>query len=177
MKKILLSTALVLAIAVSVISGTMALYTTKIDSLADGSVLAKQFTLLENGSDSFVKDVKIAPTETVTWNFGVKNYNGSVVSETAMGLAFTVDIAAQQGQQAIAPLVVTIKNESGTVVGTQTGTGTISFSDVFALKSEGQAHTYTVIITWPSSTGDASYTSDKGSFGSSIRVGVTGTQQ
>jgi len=177
MKKFLLSTALVLAIAVSVISGTMALYTTKIDNVADGSVVAKEFVLHENGTDSFVKDVKIAPTETVTWSFGVRNFEGNILSETAMALSFTVDIEASNGKQAIDPLVVTIKNEAGTVVGTQTGSGVISFNDNFALKSEGQAHTYTVVVNWPSSSADAAYVSDNGSFGTSIRVGVTGTQE
>ena len=138
LKKVLLGTALVLAIAVSVISGTLALYTTKIDNVASGNVVAKQFTLLEDGTDTFVKDVKIAPSETVTWAFSVKNFEKTVVTETAMALAFTVDITAQEGQTAIAPLVVSIKNESGTVVGTKTGTGTITFKDSFPLKEDGQ---------------------------------------
>jgi hypothetical protein len=177
MKKVLWSAALVLAIAVSVISGTMALYTTSIDNVASGSAVAKEFTLLENGTDTFVKNVKIAPTETVTWSFSVKNFSGSVVSETAMGLAFTLNISAPDGQTAIAPLVVTVKDETGKVVGTQTGTGTIAFNDDFALKTDGQTHTYSVSINWPSSSQDAAYTNANGKYGTAISVSVTGTQQ
>ncbi len=175
-KKTLIGMALILAIAISVISGTLALYTTTIDNLAKGSVVAKEFVLLENGTDTFVQDVKIAPTETVSWAFSIKNFKDSVVSETAMNLAIKLSITAATGKTAIAPLVVTVKDEDGTVVGTKTGTGTIEFKDTFTLKAEGQTHTYTVAINWPSSEADASYTTEDGDFGSSINVSVTGTQ-
>jgi hypothetical protein len=178
MKKVLIGTALVLAIAVGIISGTMALYTTTIDNLASGSVVAKTFTLMESGTDSFVSSVKIAPTESQTWAFSVKNFNGTNISETAMGLAFTLTIAAPAGQTAIAPLVVTVKNDTGTVVGTQTGAGVITFNDSFTLNATGQTHTYTVIVNWPSNnTADASYINANGQYGSAITVKVTGTQQ
>jgi hypothetical protein len=177
MKKTLIGLALVLAIVVSVISGTMALYTTTIDKVADGSVVAKEFVLLENGTDTFTKNVKIAPSETTQWAFSVKNNDGSVISETAMSLNFTVNIGAATGKTAIAPLVVTIKDETGKVVGTQTGTGTLSFQDAFALKAEGQTHTYTVIVNWPSDNAvDSAYTSANGDFGTAVSVSVTGTQ-
>ena len=149
MKKTLVLLSLVLAIALSVLSGTLAVYTTTIANLADGNVVAKEFILLENGSDTFKENVKIAPTETVEWTFSVKNYDGNIVSETAMDLAFTVDIAASTGKEAIAPLIVTIK-KGNTVVGTnKTGTDSIIFADEFALNEVGQAHTYTVIIDCP----------------------------
>lgn len=175
MKKTLVLLSLVLAIALSVLSGTLAVYTTTIADLADGNVVAKEFILLKNGNDTFEEKVKIAPTETVEWTFSVKNYNGNIVSETAMDLAFTVDIAASTDKEAIAPLIVTIK-KGDTVVGTQTGTGSIEFADEFALKEVGQAHTYTVIINWPSDdTIDINYAGS--GFGTTISVSVTGTQQ
>ena len=176
MKKTLVLLSLVLAIALSVLSGTLAVYTTTIANLADGNVVAKEFILLENGSDTFKENVKIAPTETVEWTFSVKNYDGNIVSETAMDLAFTVDIAASTGKEAIAPLIVTIK-KGNTVVGTnKTGTDSIIFADEFALNEVGQAHTYTVIIDWPSDdTIDINYAGS--GFGTTISVSVTGTQQ
>jgi hypothetical protein len=178
MKKTLVLLSLVLAIALSVLSGTLAVYTTTI-ALADGNVVAKEFILLENGSDTFEEDVKIAPKETVVWTFSVKNYNGNIVSETAMDLDFTVSIESADGKAAIAPLTVTIK-KGETVMGTKTGTGTIKFDDEFALNEEGQAHgqahTYTVIIYWPSDdTIDITYAGS--GFGTAISVSVTGTQQ
>ena len=111
----------------------------------------------------------------VEWTFSVKNYDGNIVSETAMDLAFTVDIAASTGKEAIAPLIVTIK-KGDTVVGTKTGTGSIIFADEFALNEVGQAHTYTVIIDWPSDdTIDINYAGS--GFGTAISVSVTGTVQ
>lgn len=177
MKKVLLGMALVLAIAISVISGTMALYTTTIDEVADGSVVAKEFVLLENGSDTFKQDVAIAPGEAVNWTFSVKNYDGSVITETAMDLSFKLTISAADEMEAIQPLVITVKDEKGKTVGTQTGTGTISFADDFDLQATGQTHTYTVSIQWPSSDSDSNYTSANGDFGTAISVSVTGTQK
>lgn len=55
MKKTLVLLSLVLAIALSVLSGTLAVYTTTIADLADGNVVAKEFILLENGYDTFEK--------------------------------------------------------------------------------------------------------------------------
>lgn len=174
MKKTLVLLSLVLAIALSVLSGTLAVYTTTIADLADGNVVAKEFILLKNGNDTFEEDVKIAPTEKVEWTFSVKNYDGNIVSETAMDLTFTVKIAASTGKEAIAPLIVTIK-KGDTVVGAKTGTGSITFADEFALNEEGQAHTYTVIIYWPSDDTDITYAGS--GFGTAISVSVTGTQQ
>jgi hypothetical protein len=176
MKKVLLGLTLVLAIAISIVSGTMALYTTRIDKVTEGSVVAKQFILVKGGTDTFVQNLKIAPAETVEWAFSVSNFEGKVVSETAMGLSFTINITESVGRKAIEPLVVTIRNKAGEVVGKQTGTGSISFSDKFELAAEGQTHTYYVTIEWPSGENDASYISQMGSFGTSISIGVTGTQ-
>ncbi len=175
MKKTLVLLSLVLAIALSVLSGTLAVYTTSIADLADGNVVAKEFILLKNGYDTFKENVKIAPKETVEWTFSVKNYDGAVISETGMDLDFTVSIESADGKAAIAPLTVTIK-KGDTVMGTKTGTGDIEFSDEFALSEDGQAHTYTVVINWPSDdTIDIDY-AGRG-FGTAISVSVTGTQQ
>ena len=176
MKKTLVLVALVAVIATSIISGTLALYTTTIDDLATGSVVAKEFILLENGSDTFETNVKIAPTETVTWAFSIKNYDGALVTETGMDLDIVVDVTAIAGKTAIAPLVVTVTNELDEVVGTKTGTGVISFADVFELDADGQEHTYTVTINWPSDDSvDINYAG--GDFGTAVAVTVTGTQK
>ncbi|PKM63055.1 MAG: hypothetical protein CVU97_02165 [Firmicutes bacterium HGW-Firmicutes-21] len=176
MKKTLVITALVAVIAVSIISGTLALYTTTIDDLATGSVVAKEFILLENGSDTFETNVKIAPTETVTWDFSIKNFDGAIVTETGMDLDIVVDITAVVGKSAISPLVVTVTNEFDEEVGTQTGVGVISFTDSFELDEAGQTHTYTVTIVWPSDDAvDINYAG--GDFGTAVAVTVTGTQK
>ncbi len=175
MKKTLVILILLVLIVFSVNSATLALYTTTIDDLAEGSVVAKEFILLEGGTDTFTENVKIAPTETKTMSFSVKNYNGEVISETAMDLDITVAIAAASGKSAIEPLVVTVKKGT-TALGTNTGTGTITIDDGFALNTTGQEHTYTVEINWPSNDlVDINYAG--AGYGTALTVSVTGTQE
>lgn len=176
MKRVLILTALVLMIATSLMAGTLANYTTTIDALATGSVIAKEFVLLESGTDTFETDVKIAPSETETWSFAVKNYNGTVISETAMDLDFTVSVAASTGKSEIAPLVVRVLNSENDVVATRTGAGTMTFDSGFLLSATGQEQVYTVLVEWPSDDDiDINYAGS--GFGSTVSVSVTGTQE
>ncbi|RNC63180.1 MAG: hypothetical protein AWM53_01566 [Candidatus Dichloromethanomonas elyunquensis] len=175
MKKTLVLIALVLVLSASVIAGTLAMYTTRIDNLTEGSTVAKEFMLLKGGTDTFTKDVKIAPGETVNWQFSVKNYNGAVVSETAMNLNCSINAAAADGKNVIAPLVVTVKNSAGDTVGTVTSSGIIQFNDQFAISATGQEKTYTVSVNWPGNgTNDANYAG--ANYGTDVKVSVTGTQ-
>ena len=133
MKRILVIVALVLVISTSLIAGTLSLYTMTIPALAEGSVVAKEFVLLEGATNTFAENVKIAPGEIVEWDFSVKNFNGGIVSETAMDLDFTVELDADSEKDVIAPLEVTVKDEDGVTVGTKTGSGSIEFTDEFAV--------------------------------------------
>lgn len=176
MKRVLVIIALVLILSTSIIAGTLAMYTTSIDDLASGSVVAKEFVLTESGADTFTENVKIAPSETVSWQFSVQNYNGSIVSETAMALDFDISVAAPTGKSMINPLVVTVKDEGGVTVGTSTGSGTLEFSDSFALQAAGQVKTYTVEVSWPSDgLQDIDFAGSN--YGAAITVDVTGTQE
>ena len=175
MKKVLMIIALVTVLTTSIIAGTLAMYTTSIDNLATGSVVAKEFVLLENGTDSFTENVKIAPSETVDWQFSVKNYDGAVVSETAMALGFDIQVTAANGKSMITPLIVTVKDQDGNVVGTVTGSGMIAYDSTFALNSSGQQQTYTVSVNWPSDDAiDLNYAG--ADYGAAVTVSVTGTQ-
>jgi len=175
MKRALLILTLLVLIAFSLNSATLALYTTTIDNIAAGSVVAKEFILLEGGTNSFVENVKIAPTETQTMSFSVKNYEDTVVTETAMDLDISVTMAAASGKSAIEPLVVTVKKETD-VLGTQTGTGTLTIEDEFTQSDIGQEHTYTVEIDWPSNDEeDINYAG--ADYGAELKVAVTGTQK
>lgn len=176
MKKALIIFALVLVASTSIIAGTLAMYTTSIDNLAEGSVVAKEFVLLEGGTDTFAKNVKIGPGETQNWQFSVKNYNGSIISETAMDLNFDIDVTAAQGKSVIAPLVVNVKDSSNNVVGTVTSNGKIQFADEFKLEANGQEKIYTVSVNWPSNNNvDINYAG--AGHGTAVKVSVTGTQK
>ncbi len=176
MKKTLATIAIALVLTTSIIAGTLAMYTTAIDKLAEGSVVAKEFILTEGGTDTFVQNVKLSPSESGNWQFSVKNFSGSLVSETAMALDFNVTVRGADGKTAIAPLVITVSDENGRTVGTVTGSGSIQFDDEFALSASGQEKVYTVNLSWPSNNSvDINYAG--GSFGTEVEVSVTGTQK
>ncbi|KPU45915.1 hypothetical protein OXPF_03830 [Oxobacter pfennigii] len=176
MKKMLVAIAFALLLTASITAGTLAMYTTSIDNLAEGSVVAKEFVLMEGGTDTFIKNVNMAPGETTEWKFSVKNYNGSVVSETAMDMNFNVDIIAADGKEVIAPLVFTVKNSDGTIVGSTTADGLITFADEFSLNANGQEKVYTVSVNWPSNDAvDINYAG--ADYGTAVQVSVTGTQK
>lgn len=176
MKKTLVIIAFVLLLTISITAGTIAMYTTSINDLAEGSVVAKEFVLTEGGTDTFLKNIKIAPGETKNWEFSVKNYKGSIVSETAMDLNFNVEVVAADGKKVIAPLVVTVKKPDSTVAGTATGQGTIAFNDEFGLNAVGQEKIYSVSVNWPSNDSvDINYAGSD--YGTAVIVSVTGTQK
>ena len=103
-------------VATSIISGTLANYSITINNLAKGSSIAKEFIFLEDGADTFKTDVKIAPNESVTWQFAVKNFEDKMISETEMNLKFAVDVLATEKKQAIEPLIVTVSDQDAYVI-------------------------------------------------------------
>ena len=74
------------------------MYTVSIDSLAQGSVMAKEFVFVGQGTDSFGQGVKITPTEKVQWQFSVKNYENTIVTETDLYYRLTFHVGAMAGQ-------------------------------------------------------------------------------
>jgi len=174
MKKVAVTLLLLLTIAGSMAAGTLSSYTATIDNLSSGSVSAKEFVFVGDGSGSFQQGVKIAPSETVRWQFDVKNYQGSVVTETDLYYKLTFTVKAAEGKHAIDPLTVTVKDTDGNVLGSATGTGTFSILGAFPLSAAGQAKTYIVELNWPSGTNDAQYAG--GSFGTSVRVDAVASQ-
>lgn len=176
MKRTITIISLIVAILFSIISGTLALYTITLPNIAEGSVIAKNFVLIGEGSQEFTTNVKIAPSETKEWNFTIRNYDDTATTETDMKIDVTVDVSDAEGKTAIAPLKVTVLNAESEVLGTEevTGTGQITFSDYFEA-NDAQTYTYTVVINWPDTDNDVTYASPD--YGTAIKVSVTGTQQ
>lgn len=175
MKKAIIITILILAMISSVLAGSLANYTVTLDDLASGSVVGKEFIFLEDGTDTFQHGIKIAPTETVTWQFGVKNYDGSFVTETDLYYELAFDVHATPGKAAIDPLIVTVKDEYNNIINTVTGTGTLYVTGMFPLSAQGQSAYYTVEIYWPSNNEiDINYAGDN--FGTTVNVSAVGSQ-
>ena len=181
MKKTITIIAMILAISVSLIAGTMSYYTITIDKLAEGSVVAKEFILKEEGSDTFQENVKIAPGDKEVWTFAVKNFDGSTISETAMDLAFSVALSAN-GEAMIQPLEISVAKvgssetpvEIANIVEEDNG---FSFIDLYELSDEGQTYTYQVTVSWPwGEENDNAIDFAGADFGTALSVSVTGTQ-
>ena len=131
MKKRLIALSLIFLISAAVLSGSLALYTTTLDALAEGSVTAKEFVFTGSGTDSFRHGVKIAPSETVRWTFSVRNFDGALTTETDLYYKLTVRVAATTGKSAIEPLVVTVRDANGAALGSVTGTGYVELLGAF----------------------------------------------
>jgi hypothetical protein len=174
-KKLIAISILVLIITGSIVAGTLANYTVTLDNVATGSVVAKEFIFLEDCSDNFTQALKIAPTDVVEWQFGIKNYNDQYVTETDMYYKVTINAAATPGKSPIDPLIINIKNKNQEVVGTIKGTGSINIYDFFPLSTIGQSDFYTVEIHWPSNKDiDINYAGHE--FGTSINVSAVASQ-
>lgn len=175
MKKVLILTVLVLTIATSIVAGTLAVYNINLGTIAEGSVIAKEFKLTGEGLDNFIYDVKIAPTETVTMDFTVSNFDGAITSETNMDVAIKVDVKAATGKSVIEPVNVVVKDNNGNVVSTGSltnGTGLLSVDTSFTTVKETK--TYTVEFTWESTNNDTAYAG--AGFGTAAEITVIGTQ-
>ena len=175
MKKTMFVLALLLVMAGSLTAGTLAIYTTSIDDLAQGSVSAKEFVFLGEGTDSFSQGVKIAPTESVNWQFSVKNFDGAQITETDLYYKLTFSVQASAGKKAIDPLVVSVLDSAGNVIKSIKGTGTFDVTGAFPVSQAGQSQGYTVKIDWPSDNSvDMKYAG--GQYGSTVNVSAQASQ-
>jgi hypothetical protein len=175
MRKFVFSLILILTMAGSIVAGTLAMYTTSIDNLAEGSVVAKEFVFVGEGTDSFRQGVKIAPSETVRWQFKVKNYEDHVITETDLFYKLTFNVAASAGKSAIAPLTVTVKDLQGNVLNSVTGVGAFDVLGSFPLSENGQERDYVVELHWPSNDSvDINYAG--GDYGTTVNVDAAASQ-
>ncbi|UWG95381.1 cellulose-binding domain-containing protein [Dehalobacter sp. DCM] len=175
MRKIILLSILLLTILSSVVAGTLAMYTTSIDNLADGSVVAKEFIFLGDGTDTFQQGIKIAPSETVSWRFKVKNYQNQVITETDLYYKLTFNVQSSPGKNAITPLKVIIKDGNGNTLNSIDGVGTLDVLGTFPLAAAGQFKDYIVEIQWPGNRqNDINYAGSN--FGTTVNVAAVASQ-
>ncbi|MEG1647120.1 MAG: hypothetical protein RR374_07185, partial [Clostridia bacterium] len=148
------------------------MYTTTNDNVANGSVEAKEFTVVTSAENSFAENIQIAPGETVKMVFTVNNFDGATITETEMDLDIKVTLKAATGKTAIAPLKISVTKEGveGTV-GT-IANGVVSIKDNFKLLTTGQTYKYTVVVEWPNGAPeiDNQYIGSK--FGSAVNVSL-----
>ena len=180
MKKVLLVSALVMMIVTSMVSGTLAVYTTSIPTIASGIIAAKNFVLVEEGTDTFTANVNLAPTEKKDITFAVNSAKGSNISEVGMHVDITVSLTA--AGRAIAPLTIVVykgtdTTAAGTIIPTSglltDGVGDLKFSFDFAAMNTA-ANQYTVVVTWPDGPNDYAYAGH--TCATLLKISATGTQ-
>ena len=171
MKKVALTSLLLLVMAGSIVAGTLASYTISLD-VATGSVVAKEFIFIEEGTDSFKQGVKIAPSERVVWDFQIKNHDDDFVTETDMYYKVIFDVLATEDKEAIVPLSINVNNEP---VGLDNGEGTFEITGAFPLSPEGQKADFTVTIDWPED-GEDDIEFAGHDFGTTVKVSAIATQ-
>lgn len=188
MKKILLVSALVLVIATSMVSGTLAAYQISLPEMSTGSVVAKKFVLVKGTPDTFDTNVKIAPSEKKEMTFSVMNNEPENASEVNMNVKATITLDdVSSTVKAIVPLTVivyqgtdttTVDKKVQATMGTLTsGKGTLTFNFDIPV-STTTAQTFTVVVEWPDPVGTVYAAADYAgpTHGTSLKVSVVGTQ-
>lgn len=178
-KKVIITAALILAIASSLVAGTLATYTKTLAPIT-GSASAKQFYIGSN--ETFFPDIKLAPSEKTEWAFSVVNFNDSsnVVNEVDTDMSVTLNVAAKAGKAAIDGLHVSIYDSKNNQLGTtviKNGQMTFNIKKAFPANTK-TTQSYKLVAEWKNSyVGDNVDTQNaENNNSTTIGVTVTGTQ-
>jgi len=180
MKKVLITGALILAIASSMVAGTLATYTKTLAPIT-GDVAAKQFYIGTN--ETYFPNIKLAPSEKSEWTFNVVNFQANdtnVVTEVDTDMTISLNVAAKDGKQAIDGLHVSIYDGNDNQLGTTVvKDGQMSFNVEKAFLANTKAtQSFKLVADWKDSfAGDNVDTLNaENNSTTSIGVTVTGTQ-
>ena len=177
MKKLLITCALILAIASSMVAGTLAVYTKTLEPVS-GTISAKQFFIGTN--ETAFPDIKLAPKEKTQWNFSVVNFKDNNVTEVDMDMKIDLSVAANNGKQAIDGLTVGMYDSAGNQLGASIiKNGQTSFSsDRACLANEKATRNFVLKAEWVDGVaGDTIDTANAMNANSTkISVTVTGIQ-
>jgi len=173
MKKSLVLILLALIIVSSMVSGSLAVYTTS-QEITSGDISAKLLIFEINKISGFDQSLEIAPTESYTYIFNVTNTKGYAVSQVPIDATITVSLGAADGKTAIGNLVAAIYSDGAKVadIPVVNGVGSIDLTEHFNLTAE--TIEYEVVISWVSSSNDNLYMGS--SYGSVLTVNGVAVQ-
>lgn len=144
-KKRLLLVLLTLAIVTSLSAGTLAVYMTD-ETAYSGTVRVKKFAFTAAGDQSNASSIRLAPTESETYDFSVSNSDEDATAEVNMHYTITVSYA--NAKSVMPGLVATLYNASGKEVGTESD-GVITFESTSDLAAdEARIDGYSVKLEW-----------------------------
>ena len=180
MKKHLLIAGLVLTIATSVISGTMAAYNTSVDAFNGDELVAKHFVLDAGRTETApLNQQKIAPGETVEMSFSVSNGKDGTVTEVPMNVVINIT-ADHKNDNNANKLEYTLYKDSvvSTNVVGSTKNGTLVYDKLFFdYKETAQTQDFILVAHWPTGTYNNGDTDLQGeSFGVTTSITVSGFQ-
>ena len=176
MKKILLVSMLALAITSSLVAGTLATYT-KTTTPIEATVTAKSFNLISKAD--IEPEIKLAPGEKTEWEFTVENFEGEIVTETAMDLSINLLVDSVVDKEAISGLKVEVYEGEIPLGEAITKNGEIEIKLDRAFKAnEKSTRTFKLKLNWENGVaGDGVDTIDATNQNATkIKVNVTGTQ-
>ncbi|MDD4832503.1 MAG: hypothetical protein PHI78_02390 [Clostridia bacterium] len=173
MKKSLVLILLALIIVSTMVSGSLAVYTTS-QEITSGDISAKLLIFEINKISGFDQSLEIAPTESYTYIFNITNTKGYAVSQVAIDATITVSLGAADGKTAIGNLVAEIYSDGVKIadIPVTDGVGSIDLTKHFDLTAE--TFEYEVVITWISSADDNLYMGS--SYGSVLTVNGVAVQ-
>lgn len=183
MKKFIAIGVLVLFILSTLISGVLALYSTKADEYQEESATAARFVLSgETLSGRSSAGITIAPGDYTYYSFDLKNYDATGATETDMKVEISATLAAAAGKKAIPELRAALYRYDGNAEGEKIGDVTLEAGvgqTVFTLDREFTANvektsTFALKIEWPNSETNTLYQGSE--YGTVYSVSVVGTQ-
>lgn len=171
MKKYVLLCMMALGIITSLAVGTLAVYTKNFDF--NGDVTAKKFYVNASSADA-TPDIKIAPKETVSWEFEVTNEDGAIIS--AVDMSTNIKVTLPNGFKDIS---VSLKDKDGNVLGTGTAdsNGVINVAGADFAANTAKTDKYTLDFTWNDNDSANDTTLGEAGTTSAFTVTVTGTQK
>lgn len=177
MKKVILIAVLILLVVSSVVTGTLAIYSIKLDELS-GDTVAKQFAFSTTGDDRYINsDIKIAPCETVDYLFKATNYqtagNSKIISEVNMLATFKVSMNHMINKDGTLTEVTPIKYLIASLYDADTNVklfdmnltdGISTTPDEFSIKFTANTtaeRNFKIVITWVPHEDDILYSTSK----------------
>lgn len=141
-KALMVILSLMAIIAVSMLGVTLSSYVKELQLFGDGWMGPKYFAF---DMDSGGEMENLAPGETVTHDFSIRNFDDNGVTQVPLHVAIEIDYPAQLAGTG------TIRAEllqGGTVLATDLGNGTLAATGATMPANSATTDTYTLSLTW-----------------------------
>jgi hypothetical protein len=171
MKSLMVVLSLMAIIAVSMLSVTLSSYVKQLQLFGDGWMGPKYFAF---DVDSVGNAQNLAPGETVSYDFDVRNFDDNGVTQVPLHVAIEIDYPVQLADTGV---IQADLYQSGSHLASDSGSGTLAATGATMPANSATTDTYTLTLTWLDS--DLTYLGDNVSTvfdPSDISIRVSGYQ-